>query len=273
MSKNNKDMTRGSFLSVFAVAPLAGAALAASSGSAFAADSEVALNFHFCGDSYHVNTNQQTGGPYSDRLVMSGSGQIQGKLQVGQSTSSALVNAQGSFAHYQLTENLLTGGPPLAPPPPAGNNIPLKFTGTWKATNLVSFQWIGLYGLDANGNSPLAAAVLVLDIVLVRPSTPVIPLTRVPSRLWLVSTLGTGTGAEHLEPAGFSPALGLAEGVPLTDGVTLLAPNNPAGGFFFVPIPVVSTAPDVGEPHTSVMFSTMNENRNEPTNGSVVGNG
>ena len=263
MSKLQKDMTRGSFLSLFAAAPFAGKALAQGDNS------EVRLNFHFCGDSYHVNTPQQglPGPNYSDRLVMAGSGQIQGKLQVGQTTTSALVNAQGSFAHYQLTSNLLAGGPPLSPPPPAGNNIPLKFTGTWKATKLVSFNWIGLYGLDADGNSPLAAGVLVLDIVLVRPKTDVIPLTRVPSRLWLVSTLGTGTGAENLEPAGFSPIPGSP------DGVTLLAPNDPAGGFFFVPIPVVSTAPDVGEARTSVMFSTMNENRNEPTNGSVVGNG
>jgi hypothetical protein len=246
---------------VFAAAPFAGKAFAQS------LDAEVTLNFHFCGNSYHVNTPQQTGGPYSDRLLMAGDGQIQGKLQVGQTTTSALVNAQGSFAHYQLTSNLLVGGPPLSPPPPAGNNIPLKFTGTWKATNLVSFHWIGLYGLDADGNSPLAAALLVLDIVLVRPSTPVIPLTRVPSRLWLVSTLGTGTGAENLEPAGFSPIPGSP------DGITLLAPNSPTGGFFFVPVPFVSTAPDVGEALTSVMFSTMNENRNEPTNGSVVSNG
>jgi hypothetical protein len=267
MSKLEKDITRGSFLSLFAAAPFAGKAFAQAGGN-----SETTLNFHFCGDSYHVTPPPSAGGPasqivFSDRLVMAGSGQIQGKLQVGQTTTNALVNAQGSFAHYQLTDNLMVGGTPLPP----GNNIPLQFTGTWKATNLVSFQWIGLYGTDAFGNYPLAAAAMVLDIVLVRPATPVIPLTRVPSRLWLVSTLGNGTAGENLEPAGFSPSLVAPVGmISPTDGVTLLAPNSFGGGFFFIPIPVASTAPDAGEPRTSVMFSTMNENRNEPTNGSVV---
>lgn len=248
MSNNKHDMTRGSFLSLFAAAPFAGVALADSSNS------QSTLNFHLSGDSYRVNTTQQSGGPYTDRLVFAGSGQISGKLQVGQTTTSASVTAEGSFAHYDVS---------LSP----GNNIPLKFTGTWKATDLVSFDFIGLYGTDSAGNFPLAAGVLIMDIVLVRPATTLIPLTRVPSRLMLVSTLGTGTGSLLHQPAGFSPISGSP------DGITLLAPNDPVNGFFFVPIPVASTAPDSGEAHTSVVFSTLNENRNEPTNGSVQGNG
>ena len=248
MPLRDKELTRGSFLTLFAAAPFAGNALAASD------DSEVSLNFHFSGDSYRVNTTQQMGGPYNDRLVFAGSGEISGKLQVGQTTTSAHVKAHGSFAHYEVSL-------------PPGNNIPLKFTGTWKATDLVSFHWIGLYGTDSEGNFPLAAGILVMDIVLVRPATTLIPLTRVPSRLMLVSTLGTGTGSLAGQPAGF-PTI---PGSP--DGVTLLAPNDPVNGFFFVPIPVVSTAPSAGQPRTSVLFSTLNENRNEPTKGSVHGNG
>lgn len=251
---NSGKITRGSFLSLFGAAGLTAAAAAARPVDP-PAGRGVTFNFHFCGDSYHTNTDQQTGGPYTDRLVMAGSGQIQGNFELGQTVRGGRVNAQGSFAHYQLTDNLLTTGNPLPP----GNNIPLKFTGTWKATNLVSFNWIGLMGTDAEGDFPLAAGVLILDIVLVRPSTPTIPLTRVPSWLWLVSTLGTGTGTELFEPGGFAP-------IPdMPDGITLLAPADFNNGFYFRPIPVQSTLlNNPGEPHTSVMFGTLNENRNEP---------
>jgi hypothetical protein len=242
MSARDKGMTRGSFLRLFAAAPLAGAALAQSAGAALAqsagaafaqsVNANVKLNFHFSGDSYRINTPQQAGGPYHDRLVMGGSGQFSGKFQVGQTVLGGQVNAEGSFAHY---ENNL----------PLGNNIPLAFTGTWRATNLVSFELLGLYGTDSEGNFPLAAGVLVLDIELVRPPTTLIPLSKVPSVLTLVS---------NLHPAGV-PSNGMV------DGVTLLAPNDLVNGFFFVPIQYQSTVPGPGEAHTPVLFSTLNEDR------------
>jgi hypothetical protein len=238
MSVRDKDrITRGSFLGLFAAAPFAGTALAQSANGE-AADYRVpggleVLNFHFSGDSYRVNTSQQTGGPYTDRLVMGGSGQIRGNFKVGQIVQGGEVNAHGSFAHYDISF-------------PTGKNIPLKFTGTWKARSLVSFNWLGVYGTDSDGNSPLAAGVLVLDIMLVRPPTEAIPLIQVPSMLTLVS---------HLQP-GFSPP---PPGNP--DGVFLLAPNDPKNGFFFAPIEVASTVPAQMEAHTPVLFSTLNENR------------
>jgi hypothetical protein len=259
-------MTRGSFLRLFAAAPLAGAAFAQK--AAFAKgnddyDNDVHLNFHFSGDSYRANysdpTNNidpQTGEPYPDRLVMGGSGHISGKFRAGKTVLEGKVDAQGSFAHF---ENNLS-------PRPAGNNIPLKFTGTWFATNLVSFYLLGLFGTDAEGNFPLAAGVLVLDIFLVRPATPTIPLTQVPSRLTLVS---------NLSPSGVTPS-------KLPNGVTLLAPNDPLMGFYFIPIPVASNVPGHPEKkqgderwgderadhdreaHTPVLFSTLDESRTEP---------
>jgi hypothetical protein len=242
MSVRDKGISRGSFLRLFAAAPLAGAAVAQSAftGPAFAKgdDDNVTLNLHFSGDSYRVNTPQQTGGPYPDRLVMAGSGQIRGKFRVGRTTLEGKVDAEGSFAHYEND---------LSPLPP-GNNIPLKFTGTWRATNLVSFKFLGLFGTDSAGNFPLAAGVLVLDIDLVRPATTLIPLTSVPSVLTLVG---------NLSPSGVPNS-----GMP--DGVTLLAPNDPANGFFFVPVQYQSTVPGAGEPYTPVIFSTLDEDRKEP---------
>jgi hypothetical protein len=242
-------MTRGSFLRLFAAAPAAGTVLAQSAftGLAFAKvdDDNVTLNLHFSGDSYRVNytnptnnTDPQTGKPYPDRLVMAGSGQIRGKFRVGRTTLEGKVDAEGSFAHYEND---------LSPLPP-GNNIPLKFTGTWRATNLVSFKFLGLFGTDSAGNFPLAAGVLVLDIDLVRPATTLIPLTSVPSVLTLVG---------NLSPSGVP-----SSGMP--DGVTLLAPNDPVNGFFFVPVQYQSTVPGAGEPYTPVIFSTLDEDRKKP---------
>jgi len=236
MSVPDKGITRGRFLRLFAAAPLAGAAFAPSVAAFANSDNaNVKLNFHFSGDSYRVNTPQQAGGPYPDRLVMGGSGQFSGKFQVGKTVSGGQVNAQGSFAHYENN---------LSPLPP-GNNIPLKFTGTWRATNLVSFELLGFFGTDSAGDFPLAAGVLVLDIELVRPPTTLIPLTKVPSQLQLVS---------NLQPAGVP-----SSGMP--DGITLLAPNDPANGFFFVPVQYQSTVPGAGEAYTPVLFSTLNEDR------------
>jgi hypothetical protein len=233
MSVRDKGITRGSFLRLFAAAPFAGAAFAPFTRAAFAQsdNANVKLNFHFSGDSYRINTPQQSGGPYNDRLVMGGTGQFSGKFQVGQTVSSGQVNAQGSFAHYDKSL-------------PPGHNIPLAFTGTWRATDLVSFTLLAYYGFDSEGNTPLAAGILVLDIELVRPPTTLIPLTKVPSRLTLVSNLKPATGVA-------SPQ----------DGVTLLAPNNPVSGFFFVPVRYQSTDPGPGEAHTPVLFSTLQENR------------
>jgi hypothetical protein len=234
---DNNAITRASFLRGLGVAGLGAAGFAGSANAQRVSPSgEMTLNFHFSGDSYRVNTSQQSGGPYTDRLVFAGSGQIVGKFQVGTPVNQGFVNARGSFAHYDK------GSPP-------GNNIPLQFVGTWESTDLVSFQLLGLYGTDAAGAYPLAAGVLVLDIVLVRPATSLIPLTRVPSQLTLVS---------NLPPSG-APTSGKP------DGVTLLAPNDPANGFFFVPIPVISTTPPgIGEARTTVLFSTLNERRNQP---------
>jgi hypothetical protein len=194
------------------------------------------LNFHFSGDSYRPGSNCNAAG-CTDRLVMGGSGTIHGRFCKGETATAGRVTAQGSFAHYDISL-------------PPGNNIPLKFTGTWKATNLVSFKLLGLYGTDSQGVFPLAAGVLVLDIVLVRPATTLIPLTRVPSLLTVVS---------NLQPSGV-----MSSGQP--DGVTLLAPNSPQG-FFFIPIPVDSVPLPGGltmEAHTPVLFSTLHEDRNEP---------
>jgi len=192
------------------------------------------LNVHFSGDSYRPGSNCGLSTPCTDRLVMGGSGQLHGRFCVGQTVTDADLDAEGSFAHYDV--NL-----------PAGNNIPLKFTGTWKATKFESFEFLGVYGTDSAGNFPLAAGVLVADIVLVRPSTPAIPLTRVPSLLTLVS---------NLQPAGVPNS-----GQP--DGVYLIAPNP--GGYVFQPIPVQSALPlGTHEAHTPVLFSTLNEDRNEP---------
>jgi hypothetical protein len=269
MSVRDKGLTRGSFLRLFAAAPLAGAAVAPSV-AAFAqgVSAGVTLNFHFSGDSYRVNytdpTNNidpQTGKPYPDRLVMGGSGEIFGNFKVGQIVSDGQVSAQGSFAHYE--KNL-----------PPGNNIPLQFTGTWIATRLVSFELLGFLGTDSEGNFPLAAGVLELDINLVRPKTTAIPLTMVPSVLTLVSNLQPEPGVS--KPAGVKPS-------KLPDGVTLLAPNDPVNGFYFIPIPVESDIPrrtekkrgDEGwgderanharEAHTPVLFSTLNELRTDVT--------
>ena len=195
------------------------------------------LNFHFSGDSYRPGSNCGAAS-CGDRLVMGGSGTIHGRFCKGETATVGRVTAQGSFAHDDISL-------------PPGDNIPLKFTGTWKATNLVSFKLLGLYGTDSQGVSPLAAGVLVLDIVLVRPATTLIPLTRVPSLLTLVS---------NLQPSGLAPS-------DQPDGVTLLAPNGPQG-FFFLPIPVQSVPLPRGlgtmEAHTPVLFSTLDEDRNEP---------
>jgi hypothetical protein len=216
MLVRDKGMTRGSFLRLFAAAPFAGAVVA-QAGAAFADDPneeavdpqtidserEVTLYFQFSGNSYRINTSEQTGGPYPDRLVMSGTGQIRGKFRLGQTIMDGWVNAYGAFTHY---ENNL----------PPGSNIPLQFTGTWTATNFVSFELLGLWGTDSAGNYPLAAGVLVLGVNLVRPPTTLIPLTQVPSVLTLVSNL--------------SPELFSTPPTTMPDRVTLLAPNDPVNG-------------------------------------------
>lgn len=194
------------------------------------------LNVHFSGDSYRPGSNCGATS-CTDRLVMGGSGTIHGRFCTGETATVGRVTAQGSFAHYDISL-------------PPGDNIPLKFTGTWKATKLESFKLLGLYGTDSQGAYPLAAGVLVMDIVLVRPKTIAIPLTRVPSLLTLVN---------NLQPSGLTPS-----GQP--DGVTLVAPNP--GGYLFLPIPVESVPLPGGlgtmEAHTPVLFSTLDEDRNEP---------
>jgi hypothetical protein len=203
------------------------------------------LNFHFSGDSYRPGSNCGAAS-CPDRLVMGGSGYILGEFCVGETVSSGTVSAQGSFAHYIVNS-----------PNTPGNNIPLKFTGTWKATGLVSFQLLGLLGTDSLGSYPLAAGALVMNIDLVRPETSAIPLTQVPSLLTIVSDLQTWPGVSV-------PAVPATNALP--DGVTLLAPNP--GGYYFVPIPVQSVALPSGlgtmEAHTSVIFSTLDEGRLEP---------
>ena len=247
MLVRNKGMTRGSFLRLFAAAPFAGAAVAqtAFTNAAFAQSAstgDMTLNFHCSGNSYRVNysdpTNNidpTTGQPYPDRLVFGGSGQIIGTWIIGQNVFEGQVNAQGSFAHY---ENNL----------PGGQNIPLQFTGTWRATSLVSFELLGFWGPDSAGIYPLAAGALVLNILLVRPPTALIPLSEVPSLLTLVSNL------KHLKDPKYPNS-------PFPDGITLLAPNDPTAGFYFIPVPFESDIPDRREPLTSVLFSTLWENR------------
>lgn len=220
------------------------------------------LSVHFSGDSYRPKSNCGAQEPCDDRLVFAGSGTLDGHFCVGQTVTNAQVKANGSFAHYQVT----------APNTP-GNDIPLKFTGTWKATKLDSFQFLGLLGTDSSGRYPLAAGVAVMDIVLVRPSTPAIPLTRVPSLLALVSTLQTwpgttiSSGAAPVIPSAFScgnAACSVAN--PPQNGVYLIAPNP--GGYSFEPIPVVSGVLQVpalpAEAHTPVVFGTLDEDRDQP---------
>jgi hypothetical protein len=172
---------------------------------------------------------------------MGGSGHFSGKFQVGQPPAlSGQVNAEGSFAHYEVY------GPNSTP----GMNIPLKFTGTWRATSLVSFELFGYWGTDSAGKFPLAAGVLVLNIDLVRPPTAMIPQTRVPSLLTLVS---------KLKPAGVPVPSSIQ-----SDGVTLLAPNDPLTGFYFTPVPFINTVDTQGSyqgTYTPVLFSTLNEDR------------
>src|SRR2546428_2128798 len=76
------------------------------------------MNFQFSATSYIPGE--------IDRLVIAGSG----------SFTAAHVEGQGSFAHYDGSMR----GP---------NNIRFHFTGTWKATRLVSFDLLGTYGTDA----------------------------------------------------------------------------------------------------------------------------
>ena len=209
------------------------------------------LNFHFSGDSYRPGSNCGAAS-CPDRLVMGGAGKIHGRFCKGETATVGRVTAEGSFAHYEITTSTSNTMPPTTP----GNDIPLKFTGTWKATKFVSFQFLGLLGTDSQGAFPLAAGVLVMDIVLVRPSTPAIPLTRVPSLLTIASDLQTWPGTT------------ISSGVPPSapNGVSLIAPNP--GGYLFVPIPVESVPLPDGlgtmEAHTPVLFSTLDEDRNEP---------
>jgi len=168
------------------------------------------MHFHFSATSYIPGE--------IDRLVIGGSG----------SFTSAHVEGQGSFAHYDGSM-------------PGPNNIRFNFTGTWRATRLVSFDLLGTYGTDAAGNNTLAAGKLVMEIDLVRPGNP----SRVPSLLTLVS---------NLAPADFMPDTGEP------DGVTLLAPNIP-GGFLFEPIEFQSTVPGPRQAFVPVVFSTLVETR------------
>ncbi|HTW68103.1 MAG TPA: hypothetical protein VME17_25985 [Bryobacteraceae bacterium] len=221
------------------------------------------LNFHFSGDSYRPGSNcGATSCP--DRLVMAGTGTLRGSFCIGQTVTGARVSAQGSFAHYELPP----GG--IAP----GNDIPLAFTGTWKSTGLVSFHLLGLLGTDSEGTYPLAAGVLVMEIVLVRPLTTAIPLTRVPSLLAVVGTLQTWPGVSvpavpgtPTLPSTFACGAGACGGgTPPIDGVYLIAPDP--GGYSFEPI-AVESVPIAGglgsmEAHTPVLFGTLNEDRNLP---------
>ena len=168
------------------------------------------MHFHFSATSYIPRE--------IDRLVIGGSG----------SFTSAHVEGQGSFAHYDGSM-------------PGPNNIRFNFTGTWRATRLVSFDLLGTYGTDAAGNNTLAAGKLVMEIDLVRPGNP----SRVPSLLTLVS---------NLAPADFMPDTGEP------DGVTLLAPNIP-GGFLFEPIEFQSIVPGPRQAFVPVVFSTLVETR------------
>jgi hypothetical protein len=211
------------------------------------ADSGTTMNFHFSAISQRPGFQ----GPdqrFGDRLVMAGSG----KFTVQHGKKHGRVKGQGSFAHYDATL-------------PPGQNIVSFFTGTWQTTGFVSFDLFGLYGTDSEGNNTLAAGLLVMDIVLVRPGTP----TRVPSLLALVSTL---------PPAGLPniPSTFVLDGIPspfnVLDGVILRAPNIPEG-FLFTPIDMLPN-PDVppedklssSEPAVflPVVFSTLNESRSEP---------
>jgi hypothetical protein len=185
---------------------------------------------------------------------MGGSGTLNGNFCIGQTYTDARLNAQGSFAHYEL--------PPDGTGP--GNDIPLQFTGTWKATSLVSFTLLGLLGTDSEGMYPLAAGVVVMNIVLVRPSTVAIPLTRVPSLLTLASDLQTWPGVSL--PTVPAPPLSSNPAGP-QNGVSLIAPNP--GGYSFIPSPVASTLlGGVGmmEAHTPVIFGTLDESRDQPPN-------
>jgi len=227
------------------------------------------LNFHFSGDSYRPGSNCGAAS-CDDRLVMGGSGTVYGSFCIGQTVTNARVAAHGSFTHYE------TSGPNMP-----GYDIPLAFTGTWKSTGLVSFQLLGLLGTDSEGTYPLAAGVLVMDIVLVRPLTTAIPLTRVPSLLALVGTLQTWPGVSLPSsfpgvsisvpgtpelPSTFTcGAAACASGNPPGDGVYLIAPDP--GGYSFEPIPVQSVSLGglgTKEAHTPVLFSTLNEDRNLP---------
>jgi hypothetical protein len=211
------------------------------------------VSFHFSGDSYRPGSN--CGARFCpDRLLMGGSGIIVGSFCIGQTVTDASVRAQGSFAHFEL--------PPGGTAP--GNDIPLQFTGTWKATSVVSFTLLGLLGTDSEGMYPLAAGVLVMNIILVRPSTVAIPLTNVPSLLTLASDLQTWPGVTIPSPA--LPALSSSPLGP-QNGVSLIAPYP--GGYSFIPSPVASTLfGGVGtmEAHTPVLFSTLNESRDQPPN-------
>ena len=219
------------------------------------------LNFHFSGDSYRPGSNCGAAA-CPDRLVMAGSGTVEGSFCVGQTVTDARVSAHGSFAHYEISS-------PNVP----GNDIPLAFVGTWKSTGLVSFQLLGLLGTDSEGTYPVAAATVVMEIVLVRPLTTAIPLSRVPSLLALVSTLEPWPGVVPSSPEApdipstFScGGAACGSGNVPGNGVYLIAPDP--GGYSFEPIPVESVALPSGlgtmEAHTPVLFSTLNEERNLP---------
>lgn len=270
MSIRNNALARGSFLSLFAILGAVTVLLADDDDPGKkCADGSTALttlSLHFSGDSYRPKSNCGATEACDDRLVFAGSGTLRGHFCVGQTITNGQVQADGSFAHYQVT----------APNTP-GNDIPLKFTGTWKSTKLESFQFLGLLGTDASGNYPLAAGIAVMDIVLVRPSTPAIPLTRVPSLLALVSTLKTWPGntissaAIPVIPSAFScgnAACNSSNG-PI-NGVYLIAPNP--GGYSFEPIPVTSATLQVpaspAEAHTPVVFGTLDEDRDQPPSAS-----
>ncbi len=104
------------------------------------------------GNFYFVANSKATLDKVQHRIAMSGTGTVSGSQVVG----------GGSFSHFLF--NVSDTGAPGPPP------YKLVASGTWNATEVVSFKLIGNYGV-------LAAGVLEMNIVIVEqvPSQTVIP--------------------------------------------------------------------------------------------------